>query len=97
MSGTIDDLSKGICWVGLIPGVALALSLEIIRLSLAAAVAILSVYTALFATMIALSTVIVTAPIWLPIYAIYSCCSTNSSVEAGNDNDDVINVSNGMK
>ena len=72
LSATIDDLSKGICWVGLIPSVALALSLEIIRLSLAAVVAILSVYTALFATMIALATVIVTAPIWLPIYAIYT-------------------------
>lgn len=51
LSGTIDDLSKGICWAGIIPSLALALSLEIIRLSLAAAVAILSVYTALFATM----------------------------------------------
>lgn len=95
LSGTIDDLSKGICWVGLIPSVALALSLEIIRLSLAAAVAILSVYTALYAKMTALAIVIVTAPIWLPIYAIYNCCSTKSSME-GNDKFGN-NVSNGIK
>lgn len=78
LSGTVDDLSKGICWVGLIPSIALALSSEIIRLSLAAAVAILIVYAALFATMIALAPVIVTAPIWLSVYAIYSCCSSST-------------------
>lgn len=94
LSGTFDDLTKGICWVGLIPSVALALSLEIIRLSLASAVAILSVYTALFASVIASDIAIVTSPIWLSIYAVYSYCSTEPSVD-GNDergNDDTINV-----
>lgn len=93
LSGTIDDLSKGICWVGLIPSVALALSLEIIRLSLAAAVAISSVYAALLSAMIALATVFVTVPIWLPIYAIYNCCSTTSPVE-GNEEHSEDNVMN---
>ena len=73
-NGTIDDIAKGACWLGLIPSVALALSLEIIRFSLAVTVAVLSVYIGLFATMIALAPIVITAPIWLPIYSIYNCC-----------------------
>lgn len=88
LSGTFDDLSKGICWVGLIPSVALVLGLELIRLSLAAALAIVSVYTAAFAGLL-------TSPIWLPI-VIYNCYSTNSPVEVNdglnNDYDDVVNI-----
>jgi hypothetical protein len=66
-NGTFDDLAKGVCWVGLIPSVALALSLEIIKFSLAATVAVLSVYIGLFATMTA--------------YFIYNCCSDTAAVE----------------
>lgn len=90
-NGTLDDLAKGVCWVGLIPSVALALSLEIIRHSLAATVAVLGVYSALYA---GITSIIVTLPIWFPILLIYNCCSDMSPVE-GNEqrNNNVMNAS----
>jgi hypothetical protein len=84
-NGTSDDVAKGACWVGLIPSVALALSLEIIRFSLAVTVAILSVYIGLFAMGTSISAAIVTSPIWLPIYSIYNCCSDTAAVEGSEE------------
>lgn len=85
-SGTMDDLRKGICWTVLIPSLVFALSLEIIRLSLAATLAFISVYAALFTAMAALTAAILTAPIWFPIYTICKWCSAAPPMK---ENDDV--------